>query len=162
MDLEFDDLVQEALLHWLSQRPRYSPERGASLATFLRRVVNAKLLDIERGIRAQKRGGGSSAESLERQLTPDDPDSGTLGDTIQGTDDVESEAVMQVTLQKALNRLTPRQRSIISGMQEGIPMSQLSRALGMSRPALYDELERIRRVFRDEGLAPYLENPSDT
>lgn len=161
-DLEFDDLVQECLLHWWSQRSRHSQERGASLTTFLRRVVKAKLIDIERGIRAQKRGGGRVAQSLGKSLMPDDPDASTLGDTIRDSTDVESEAMLQITLRKALARLTPRQRRLTSGLSAGTSMSELSKALGVPRPTLYDEMKRIQQVFCDEGLAPYLENPSDT
>jgi hypothetical protein len=40
-------------------------------------------------------------------------------------------------------------------------MSQISRSLGIPRPTLYDELNRIKQVFQDQGLAPYLE-VSDT
>src|SRR3989304_9887354 len=43
--MTFEDLVQECLAHWLGKRGRYSQERGASRATYMREVLGAKLLD---------------------------------------------------------------------------------------------------------------------
>ncbi len=48
-DVEFDDLYQECLTRWWSQRERYDEARGASRGTFLRRVVQGKLRDLARG-----------------------------------------------------------------------------------------------------------------
>lgn len=158
-DLEFDDLVQEALLHWWTQRPRYSSQRGASLATFLRRVVKAKLLDIERIIKAQKRGGGRRALSLDQSLDDEDLDADTLGEVLADSADTDGEATARIALDQALSHLSPRQRQLISGLEAGYSMSQLSRALRLPRTTLYDELNRIKQVFRDEGLAPHLNDP---
>ena len=44
---ERDDVVQECLEHWLRQRARYDAGRGASRATFMRRVLGRHLLDLE-------------------------------------------------------------------------------------------------------------------
>lgn len=52
--------------------------------------------------------------------------------------------------------LTPRQRRLIHGLYEDRSLSELSRALGVPRPTLHDELRRIRQVFRDQGLEEYL------
>ena len=154
-DLEREDLVQECLLHWWEQRGRYDPDRGASQRTFLRRVVEAKLLDIERGVRSQKRGGGQSPDSLDRPVN-DEPDSATLAELLPDSTDIEGEAITEVTLGAALARLTPAQRKLISGLRVGNSMAELSQKLDVPRATLYDELKRIRQVFCDEGLAPHL------
>lgn len=83
-DLDADDLSQEALIHWWLQRDRYSPARGASRQTFLRRVVDAKLLDVQRERMAKKRGGGDRALSLDMAIAPDSDT--TLGDTVADRD----------------------------------------------------------------------------
>ena len=62
-DLAMEDLNQECLIHWGLHRPKYDEDRGASLDTFLRRVVKAKLSDLEKAIKAQKRGRGRRADS---------------------------------------------------------------------------------------------------
>lgn len=156
-DLELEDLVQESLLHWWTQRPKYNPQRGASIETFLRRVVKAKLTDIERVVRAQKRGGGRPAASLDQPISDDQAESDTLGNVLAGSADTAREATSRLSIHQALSRLTPRQRELISGLNAGLPMSQVSQALNVPRPTLYDELKRIRQVFRDEGLSPFLD-----
>ena len=79
---EADDLVQECLLHWWSQRQRYNETRGASKKTFMRRVVKAKLIDIERTMKAGKRGGGHHPLSLDAPLSHEPGEERTLGDTV--------------------------------------------------------------------------------
>jgi len=59
-DLDADDLLQECLARWWLKRRHYSEDRGASLATFMRRVLKARLVDIDRRERATKRGGTPS------------------------------------------------------------------------------------------------------
>jgi RNA polymerase sigma factor (sigma-70 family) len=151
-DLELEDLVQECLIHWWTQRPRYTQSRGSSMETFLRRVVTAKLLDLERRIKAQKRGQGRIPMSLDQPLAEDEPDGDTLGDTVADLADTARDATTRVALSQALSRLSPRQRQLISGLAAGDSMSQISQSLGIPRPTLYDELNRIRQIFRDEGL----------
>jgi RNA polymerase sigma factor (sigma-70 family) len=156
-DLEFEDLVQEALSHWWAQRPRYTQSRGASIDTFLRRVVKARLLDLERGIKAEKRGQGHMPASLEQPLTVDEPEGDTLGDTIAGSADTEWTALYRVSLQAALARLSPQQKQLMAGLAEGYSMSQISLRLGIPRATLYDQLDRVRQIFRDEGLSQFLD-----
>ena len=156
-DLELEDLAQECLVHWWTQRPRYTQSRGASMETFLRRVVKAKLIDLERVAKAQKRGQGRSPASLDQPLAGDEPEGDTLGDTIADEADTAWDASYRVSLEAALGRLSPRQREIIAGLAEGYPMSQISQRLGVPRATLYDQLNRIRQIFRDEGLGQFLD-----
>ena len=159
--MELEDLLQECLFHWWSQRPRYTQSRGASIETFLRRVVKAKLIDLERRVLAQKRGQGRSPASLDQSLAEDEPEGDTLGDTIADPANTEWEALHQVSLEAARSRLSPRQQEIIAGLTEEHTVSQISKRLGVPRGTLYDELKRIQGIFRDEGLIPYLDS-SDT
>jgi RNA polymerase sigma-70 factor (ECF subfamily) len=156
-DLELEDLVQECLLHWWVQKPKYRQSRGASIATFLRRVVNNKLFDLERGAKAQKRGQGRSSESLDQPLGEDEPEGDTLADYIADPANTEWEALHRVSLAAALSRLSPRQEQIINGLRDEYTVSQISRQLGVPRATLYDDLKRIRQIFRDEGLNQFLD-----
>lgn len=156
LDLEVDDLVQEAQLHWWLQRPKYQARRGASVETYLRHVVNAKLTDLERVARAQKRGAGVEESSLDAPLSAAGNDGGTLGDLVPGTDDTAAEAEFEVIRTQALSRFTRRQRDLVLGLEQGHSISEVSRRPGVPRPTLHDELKRIQLVFRDEGLAPFL------
>ncbi|MFQ6029237.1 MAG: hypothetical protein ACE5Q6_17300 [Dehalococcoidia bacterium] len=64
---------------------------------------------------------------------------------------------LRLSLEAARSRLSPRQRQLLEGLLSEYPMSHLSQRLGVPRATLYDELERIRRIFRDEGLHQFLD-----
>ena len=156
-DLEQEALVQECLVHWWTQRPRYNSKREASIETFLRRVVKGKLIDLERGIKAQKRGRGRRPASLEKPISSEKSDSDTLANLLNAHSDTAQDAIHRVSLEAALSRLSPRQKQIIAGLLEEPPKSQISLRLGVPRATLYDELKRIQRIFRDEGLNQFLD-----
>ena len=84
--LQFEDLVQECLWHWWQQRRRYSALRGASAATYMRRILEKKLLDIERAARATKRGGRVQTVSLDDPVDPSDPSGATVEDRLADDD----------------------------------------------------------------------------
>jgi len=152
---EEDDLAQECLLHWWSQRHRYRETRGASMRTFLRTVVKAKLIDIERTMKATKRGGGQHPLSLDAPLSHEAGEERTLSDTVPARE-TDSEVMSSVIREQLLSRLTRRQRRLALGLEAGMSMSEIGRRLAVPRGTLYDELERIRQVFRDESLDEFL------
>jgi RNA polymerase sigma-70 factor (ECF subfamily) len=160
--LAFEDLVQECLTHWWLQRPRYLAERGASRATFMRRVIEAKLLDIERGERAAKRGGRTQPLSLDAAPGSDE-DGPTLAELLPDDDPNWSpaQATERLALRSHLERVLPllsrRQRQLVDALDSGSSMSEIGRLLQIPRATLYDELDRIRKVFRDESLEEFLE-----
>ena len=157
-----EDLVQDCLTHWWLQRRRYSAERGASRATFMRRVLKAKLLDIERGERAAKRGGRTQFLSLDGAPGPQE-DGPTLAELLPDDDPDWSpeQAAERLALRSHLERVLPllsrRQRQLVDALDSGSSMSEIGRLLQIPRATLYDELQRIKRVFRDEGLEEFLE-----
>ncbi len=144
---ERDDLTQECLEHWLRQRHRYDAARGASAATFMRRVLNRRLRDIEEKRTAEKRGGGAAPESLDRE------DRGAvLHDSLSAAEDTEAGALLKVALDRARCRLTPDQSALTGALLEGHSMIEIVRATARARSSLYRDLERIRAIFKDEGL----------
>lgn len=159
--LEFDDLLQECLLHWWRQRNAYKETRGASPKTYMRTVLRAKLLDIERAAKAGKRGGGRSDHSFDSPFGTNEEGS-TLRDVIPDTKphgDPEKVAERSALLQKinsVRRKLDLRQRRLLDGLMVGSSMTELSRQLGVPRPTLYGESARIRKTFRDEGLEEFL------
>jgi RNA polymerase sigma-70 factor (ECF subfamily) len=159
--LTLEDLLQECLVHWWSQRRRYRQERGASRATFMRRVLRAKLLDIERGERAAKRGGHAAPLSLDAVPGPAE-DGLTLAELLPDDDPTGSpeqaaeRLALRAHLECALPLLSGRQRRLVEALGSGRSMSEIGRLLRVPRSTLYDELERIKRVFRDEGLEGFL------
>ncbi len=154
--LEKTDLIQQCEMHWWMHRRRWSPSGGASPSTYLRRVVRAKLQDIADGFRASKRGGGRS------ELRLNDPtaayDDLTLGELIPDSANTAAQVEWQIAKQNAFRRLTERQRHVMQGLDEGESIAEISRRLHVSRDTLYEERRRIRKVFRDEGLADFSMN----
>ena len=60
-------------------------------------------------------------------------------------------------LRRALRKLSCRQREMCRLIKvEGLSMNQVSQKLNIPRGTLFDEVLRIREVFRNEGLKDYL------
>ncbi len=155
-----DDLVQDVILHWWEQRRRYSSERGASPQTFMRRVVEKKLLDISRRERAGKRRGERYAASLSEELGPDDGT--TLEDMVPddspGTElgRAAEETELRLQVQRVFKLLSVRQQELALELSRGMKIAEISRQLNVPRSTLYDELARIQEMFRNEGLEEFL------
>ena len=56
-----------------------------------------------------------------------------------------------------LTRLTPQQQVICRLLTEGEAVTAISRKLRVPRATLYDEIKRVRRIFRNTGLKDYLD-----
>jgi RNA polymerase sigma-70 factor (ECF subfamily) len=63
----FDDLLQECLIHWLLQRSRFQPSRGASVRTYMAKVLLNRLQEILREQLTDRRKVFHLAESLDQQ-----------------------------------------------------------------------------------------------
>ncbi len=148
-----EDLVQECLAHWCEQRSRHRAERGASPRTFMKRVLDAKLVDLEREAHAAKRGGRTLPLSLDAPL---DGAPGTLGDLLPDSGNVADAVLARTAIQRATEQSSPRQAQILRALAAGESMAEISRLLGIAHATLHDERVRIARVFRDEGLDEFL------
>jgi RNA polymerase sigma factor (sigma-70 family) len=166
-DIEAEDLLQECLLHWWQQRRLYDPQRGASLPTFMRRVLQAKLIDIARGESAEKRQAFAGAVSLDEPLNRDDDEGGgadlTLNDILPDksadwqTEDAADQALLKECIDRVVDLLSPRQQQLLEMLRADAAIARISSTLGIPRATLYDELARIKAIFRDEGLEQFLE-----
>ena len=154
----FEDLLQECLTRWFFVRNDYDPVREASPQTFMGRVVRNKLTDIIREQRADKRKVNHLTVSLD-EPSGDNDDSCALEDTIA---DKNPEFCVQVDLKidlpTVLDKLTLKQKELCHLLGEaGLNIKQVSDHLGTPRSTIYDEIERIRKIFQKEGLQKYLE-----
>jgi len=60
-------------------------------------------------------------------------------------------------LKRVMARLSRRQREMCRLIEEeGLNMNQVSKKMNIPRGTLFDEVLRIREVFRNEGLTDYL------
>ena len=78
------------------------------------------------------------------------------------SDDKSFKAVLtsdiNLILLKVLEKLSHRQQELCRLLQEeGLNMTQVSEKLNIPRGTLFDEILRIREIFRNEGLKDYLQ-----
>ena len=160
---DFEELVQECLVHWWQQRKRYAEGRGANRRTFMNRVLTNRLRDLRREEQAEKRRGDREALSLDERLDAGEARAWSLADLLVD-EDVHSrpeEAAKREAIREAIarvrDRLGPRRQALLDGLLAEQSMSEISRILGTPRASLYDELERIKTEFRAEGLEEFLD-----
>lgn len=160
---EFDDLMQECLVHWISVRGEFDPLREATRTAFMARVLRNKLMDLVRERESDKRKANYESISLDEPLG-DEGDSSSLLDTVDETQIQEKENPgrvpgdeVRLDLVRAVERLTPHQQRLCRLLgDEGLTVQEASRRLGIPRATIYDELKRIRKVFAALGLEDYL------
>lgn len=157
---EFDDLLQECLVHWIEVRGRLGPNSDGPPIAYMTRVVRNKLLDMLREQGATKRGGDVETLSLDAALGDDD-DAPTFADLIDaasigmaGEDTNDRDA--RIDIARAMQTLTPRQRRLCALLgEEGLSIKEAAARLRIPRGTLYEEIKRIRKVFADHGLGDY-------
>jgi len=158
---DFDDLLQECLLHWCQNRKKYKPEKEASKRTFMGFILRRRLEEILREQLADKRRTNQAGISLTVDLNHDDSD----GDVFDFSDKRQEEKYLlsqqnfglEMDVGVAIPKLSPSQRKMCHLIMAGYPMAHISKILHRPRATLYDEIKRIQRIFLDEGLKEYLE-----
>jgi len=149
--LDFDDLLQECLIHWYLSRARFQKSRGASIKTYMAKVLSTQLQLILRQQLTDKRKTTHFAESLEKPLGEDEA---TLADLIPA-DDYMTDMSMHIDIESALEALTPLQREICNLLREDYPVKRIAEMIGKPRSTIRDEIKRIREVFSQKGLKDY-------
>ena len=66
--LDFEDLLQECLIHWFLQRTRFQPDQGASVRTYMVKVLSNRLQEIIREQLTDRRKAFQLAETLDQPL----------------------------------------------------------------------------------------------
>ena len=128
-----EDLVQECLMACWSAWRQFDPHRSGA-RTYCERVITNRLVSVHR---ARCRRPCSAA--LEGHLAEDD----------RGLWRFE----LRADVVRALAAVGCEDRIVASALAESSP-SQTSRALGLSRPAIYRAIARLRQAFIAAGLQP--------
>lgn len=149
--LDGEDLVQEILVHWITQKQQFDENRDASIQTFFRKIAKNRLADIYRAQKAEKRGGGSYLLSLNRPVLNGQVDETELGDFIPDPEDMALEVEGKIERYYLLSCLTLRQKELAEGLEKGYSLADMARKMNAPRTTLNDELNRIRRIFRQHG-----------
>jgi RNA polymerase sigma factor (sigma-70 family) len=146
---ETDDLLQECLTQWYFTRGRFQQGRGASIKTYMSKVVSVRLRAILREQLSHKRRLNQLACSLDEPLG----ESGeTLADVI-AADQTLPDLALLVDVQTVLRELVPLQQSICRLLGQGYPVKRIAEVLGKPRTTVRDQIKRIREVFSRRGFA---------
>jgi RNA polymerase sigma factor (sigma-70 family) len=160
---EFDDLVQECLLHWIGVRRNLDRDPDNPPLGYMAQVLRNKLTDLMREQGAEKRAGDLGAISLD--ATVDGSDDGmTVAESLDASESAHSgkdgethRQHIRMDLLRALSRLTPAQQRLCLMLgEEGLSVKEAAEKLRIPRGTLYEEIKRIRQVFADCGLDDYL------
>lgn len=152
---DFEDLLQECLLHWLARRHLYRPGLGASPSTFMGKILRRKLLDILDEEMTHKRRVNQIAEPLEPP-PDDDPEDGSPAPPSPAVPSEIPRLQLRLAVEGALAALHPDQVKLCELLKEGKTVTEIAQLLQKPRPTIYDELKRIREIFHREGLHDFL------
>ena len=160
---EFDDLVQDCLLHWIGVRRKLAPDPDNPPVGYMAQVLRNKLTDLMREQGAEKRAGDLGLVSLD--ATVDGSEDGvTFAESLDASESAQSgedgetqRHHVRMDLLRALVRLTPSQQRLCLMLgEEGLSIKEAAEQLRIPRGTLYEEIKRIRKVFAEHGLGDYL------
>lgn len=160
---EFDDLVQDCLLHWIAVRRTLVRDPDNPPVGYMAQVLRNKLTDSMREQSADKRAGDLQKVSLD--ATVDGSEDGmTLAESLDASRTARSGEGGETDLHHArmdllrvLVLLTPAQRRLCLMLgEQGQSVKEAAEHLRIPRGTLYEEIKRIRKVFAEHGLADYL------
>lgn len=155
---DFDFLLSGCLAHWHARRRTWRKGKGASRRTYMARVLRHHLTSLARRELAEKRRADLLAVSLDAPLEPDAPGL-TLLDTLSAADLPGTSAAdpgLLLDLLRTLERLTPLQCELCILLAGSFSKSDIAALLGRSRDTIYEEIRRIRVIFRNDDLQEYL------
>ncbi len=150
--MDFEDLLQECLIHWFLQRSKFNPSRGTSFRTYMAKVVSNRLQEILREQLTDRRKVFHLAESL------DPPREGGNNPWEPKADKKNSlDISLRLDIEFVLRTLTPLQREICLLLGQDYPVKQIAEILGRPRSTIRYEIQRIRKVFSQRDLANYFQ-----
>jgi RNA polymerase sigma factor (sigma-70 family) len=157
---EFDDLLQECLVHWYFVRDKYDPGRGVYNNTFMAKVIRNKLGHIVEKLTTDKRVTNSKTVSLDAPIG-DDEDAPTLLDTLDEnplSENLQTQIGLPLDVAKAYAHLTQRQRALCKLiLEEGLNTDEAAKALRVSRNTVKNDKNRIKAAFAKAELREYME-----
>ena len=150
---EFEDLLQECLIHWYLNRASYKEDRGASIRTYMFKVVKNRLQLILREQQSDKRKAIHMAESLDEAIGEDK----TLpGDVLIDPESLTDHRLIHLDVEAVIESLTPLQRDICQLLEQEYPVMIVAEILRKPRTKVRDEIKRIKEIFLQKGLKNYL------
>jgi RNA polymerase sigma factor (sigma-70 family) len=152
-----EDLLQECLTHWFYNREKFDASKGVYATEFMARIVRNKLMDLVREQNADKRKVAHNSDSLNQPLSNDE-ESFSLLDVLASDSDFRIQAELKISIEQTYSQLTETQQELYRCLSEGkSSLQELSESLGIGRSTIYREIDRIRKVFEQEGLKDFWE-----
>jgi RNA polymerase sigma factor (sigma-70 family) len=159
---EFDDLAQECLLHWLTVRAGLAHDPDNPPLGYMAKVLRNWLADLVRKRGTDKRSGDLETLSLDAAIDGSE-DGLTLAEMLDVSNsgsadgDIETHHHMRLDLLQTCLELTPSQQRLCLLLgEEGLSVKAAAEQLGIPRSTLYEEINRIRKLFAEHGLEIYL------
>ena len=149
--LDFDDLLQECLFHWYLHRGSYREEKGASIKTYMAKVLSNQLQLILREQQADKRKAFHEAMSLDESVGENET---PFGDMLANPESPTDYAI-RLDVEAVLELLTPLQKEICQLLAQEYPVKRVAEMLRKPRTTVRDEIKRIREIFSQRGLKDY-------
>lgn len=148
-----DDLVDECLKHWFSQRDTVKPEEEEKRRAYMVTIVRNYLCNIVEGRRTKKRNEYYQAVSL-NQFLEENPNSSILA---HNPPDEFQLPELRAKLTNIFQRLNPQQKKVFQALQDGdLSVTTISVRLKVHRATVHNEIKRMREIFESEGLREYL------
>jgi len=135
------DLCQEVWVRvwrWLSDPDparRFDPERG-SFRRFVHQVARNVAVDCFRRRRREIRGACPEGEPVPAESVPAQPDA-------------DSDLIVADLVEAVTHRLDEKERTVLSYLRKGAPISQICEATGLSQPTVWRIQQRLRQAFKD-------------
>lgn len=136
-----EDLEQELMLYiWEKKKEVPSLESGPedSFRAMITTFVNKKVKELVR-VRGECANEICYPEVFNRSR-----------------EDVEEKSVMKMHLRAVLKELPPQQRRIAGMLFRGMRFTDIADELNITPSGVYSHIQKIREVFRREGLDEYL------
>lgn len=154
---DVNDLTEECLSHWLIVRNKYDLEKIEYPKSFLAKVVTNYLSIIVESRLRKKRSQYFQAVSLD-QFLEENSDSPFLANPVQhnpsGNIDLEE---LKAKIDQTVKKLSSQQKQVLSALRDGqLDITAISVRLKVHRSTVYNEINRIKEVFENEGLRKYL------
>jgi RNA polymerase sigma factor (sigma-70 family) len=155
---DIEDIKQDLWVDLLHRLPAYDPERSG-LRTFITRLVRNKRENLRESYRAKKRDVWKAGPSLDEEIELDDGVAGRRGDLLNSDDydlDVRGRSLtalarleLSIDMRAVMRGLDEEQLVICQLIEDAPSLVAVARALGMSRPTLYQRLAVLRGRFRE-------------
>jgi len=144
-----EDLVQECLIKWFdvkSKQETYGKK-------FMTRVLKNFLLNLKDQVQAEKRRAINEGLSMDKLL---EDGKSTLHDHITNTDPNLENTPLILDVRRVLEKLSPDQFKLCwLILNSGLCANEISTVFKKHRSTIFREIERIRKIFDNEGLREY-------